>query len=125
MNASFYASHPIFEQQHNKGAFSCTSNAFAMSLSDIALDALKKDDPSTAVIAEAFNNSTSGVRFYVCFHCPVSSNFLLSHIFQPLLTKILQKKDQILFHVCLTVPFFLVNLVISLWLKRFISSDVL
>jgi hypothetical protein len=57
VNASFYASHPIYEQQHNKGAFSCPSNAFAMCLSDIALNALQKDDPSTAVVGGAFNNS--------------------------------------------------------------------
>jgi hypothetical protein len=57
VNASFYASHPIFDQ-HNKGALSCPSNAFVMCLSDIALNALQKDDPSTAVIGEeAFNNS--------------------------------------------------------------------
>jgi hypothetical protein len=59
VNASFYGSHPIFEQ-HNKGALSCPSKAFAMCFSDIALNALPKDDPSIAVIAigeEAFNNS--------------------------------------------------------------------
>jgi hypothetical protein len=56
VNASFDASHQIFEQ-HNKGALSCPSNAFAMCLSDIALNALQKDDPSTTVIGEeAFNN---------------------------------------------------------------------
>jgi hypothetical protein len=56
VNASFDASHQIF-QQHNKGALSCPSNAFAMCLSDIALNALQKDDPSTTVIGEeAFNN---------------------------------------------------------------------
>jgi hypothetical protein len=76
VNASFYASHPIFEQ-HNKGVLSCPPNAFAMCLSDISLNALQKDDPSTAVIAnigeEAFNNSIiSRVPFYVCFHYPVS-----------------------------------------------------
>jgi hypothetical protein len=73
VNASFYASHPIFGQ-HNKGALSCPSNTIAMCLSDIALNALQKDDPSTAVIGEeAFIQLIiSGVPFYVCFHYPVS-----------------------------------------------------
>jgi hypothetical protein len=59
VNASFYASHPIFEQ-HNKDALSFPLKAFAMCLSDIALNALRKDDPSTAVIVigeEAFSSS--------------------------------------------------------------------
>lgn len=59
VNALFYASHPIFEQQHSKGAFSCIANAFSMCLSDIALASFEKDDLSKSVMAEAYNNSVN------------------------------------------------------------------
>jgi hypothetical protein len=57
LNALFYGSHPIFEQQHNKGAFTCIANAFSMCLSDIALACYTKDDPSESVRTEAYNTS--------------------------------------------------------------------
>ena len=57
LNPYFYASPPIFEQQHSKGAFSCVANAFSMCLSAIALASFKKDDLAKSVMAEAYNNS--------------------------------------------------------------------
>ena len=57
VNCLFYVKYPILEQQHNKGAFSSIGNAFAMCLSDIALNSLAKDDLSKFVIAEAYSNA--------------------------------------------------------------------
>ncbi len=59
LNVLFYGSHPIFEQQHNKGAFTCIANAFSMCLSDIALACYTKDDPSESVRTEAHNTSVN------------------------------------------------------------------
>ena len=57
VNCLFYVKHPILEQQHNKGEFSSIGNAFAMCLSDIALNSLAKEDLSKSVIAEAYSNA--------------------------------------------------------------------
>jgi hypothetical protein len=38
INSEFDTNHPILEQEHDKGAFSCVANAFSACLSDIALD---------------------------------------------------------------------------------------
>jgi hypothetical protein len=57
LNSSFYAKHPIIEQQHNKGAFSSIANAFAMCLSDIALDSVTKEDLCAPIFAEAYSNA--------------------------------------------------------------------
>ena len=43
VNSVFYVKRPILEQQHNKGAFSCTANAFAMCFSNIALHSFAKE----------------------------------------------------------------------------------
>ena len=59
INAQYYSTHPLIEQQHNKGAYSCRGNAFAMCLSDNALNTLSKNNPSEAVIAEARNNANN------------------------------------------------------------------
>ena len=67
VNSVFYVKHPILEQQHNKGAFSCIANAFAMCLSDIALDSFAKEDPSKSVVAEAYNNALN--RQWSSFLC--------------------------------------------------------
>ena len=88
VNCVFYVKHPILEQQHNKGAFSSIANAFAMCLSDIALNSLAKDDLSKSVIAEAYNNAlnrqwssflcllalSSAVRLPVEAYYPISKN---------------------------------------------------
>ena len=52
-NAQYYALHPLLELQHNNGAFNNTNNAFAMSISDAALDASKGKDHVHAVCFEA------------------------------------------------------------------------
>jgi hypothetical protein len=59
LNSFFYASHPIFEQQHNKGAFTCIANVFSTCLSEIAMSSYMKDDPSESVRAEAYNTSVN------------------------------------------------------------------
>ena len=56
-NASYYSSHPLVKQQHSKGAFKNKANAFAMCLSDAALDGFRKEDPNSAILAEAVNNA--------------------------------------------------------------------
>ena len=67
VNSVFYVKHPILEQQHNKGAFSCIANAFAMCLSDIVLGSFAKEDPSKSVMAEAYNNALN--RQWSSFLC--------------------------------------------------------
>ena len=67
VNCLFYVKYPILEQQHNKGAFSSIGNAFAMCLSDIALNSLAKEDLSKSVIAEAYSNALN--RQWSSFLC--------------------------------------------------------
>ena len=67
VNCLCYVKHPILEQQHNKGAFSSIGNAFAMCLSDIALNLLAKEDLSKSVIAEAYSNALN--RQWSSFLC--------------------------------------------------------
>ena len=55
LNSTFYAKHPIIEQQQNKAAF--TANTFAMCLSDIALNSVTKEDPCKPIITEAYSNA--------------------------------------------------------------------
>ncbi|XP_028419094.1 uncharacterized protein LOC114544742 [Dendronephthya gigantea] len=57
LNSSFYAKHPIIEQQHKKGAFSSIANTFAMCLSDIALGSVTKEDPCAPILTEAYSNA--------------------------------------------------------------------
>ena len=45
INARYYSTHPLIEQQHNKGAFENRSNAFAVCLSDAALCSFTKQNP--------------------------------------------------------------------------------
>ena len=52
-NAQYYALHPLLELQHNNGAFNSTNNAFAMSISDAALDASEGKNHVQAVCFEA------------------------------------------------------------------------
>jgi hypothetical protein len=52
INYLLYVKHPILEQQHNKGTFSCIADAFAMCLSNTALDSLAKDDLSKSVVTD-------------------------------------------------------------------------
>ena len=49
----FYAFHPLLELQYEHGAFSSINNAFAMSVSDAALDASKGKDCILALCFEA------------------------------------------------------------------------
>ena len=67
VNCLFYVKYPILEQQHNKGAFSSIGNAFAMCLSDIALNSLAKDDLRKFVIAETYSNALN--RQWSSFLC--------------------------------------------------------
>ena len=74
-NAQYYSCHPLVAQQHNKGAFNSRGNAFAMCLSDFALNSLTKDDPSKAVLAEAYNNAHN--HQYSSFLCMLSLSSVL------------------------------------------------
>ena len=67
INSLLYVKHPILEQQHNKGTFSCIANAFATCLSDIALDSLAKHDLSKSVVTESYNNALN--RQWSLFLC--------------------------------------------------------
>jgi hypothetical protein len=75
--------HIRFLSSITKACYSCPSNAFAMCLSDIALNALQKDDPSTAVIGEeAFNNSIN--HQWSSFLCLLSLSSVLKERKKPL-----------------------------------------
>lgn len=73
-HSTFYASHPLIESLHNKGAFASPGNAFAMALSDSTLSTLKKDDKKAAVFAEAFNNCRNfAYSSFICLLALLSS----------------------------------------------------
>ena len=57
MYALYYSSHPLVEQQHSNGAFNSKANAFAMCLSDAALEISRKEDPCSSILAEAVHNA--------------------------------------------------------------------
>lgn len=74
-NAQYSSSHPLVAQQHNKGAFSCRGNAFAMRLQNFALNSLTKDDPSKVVFAAAYNTARN--HQYSSFLCMLSLSSVL------------------------------------------------
>lgn len=59
MYAPYYTSHPLVEQQHqhSNGPFNSKANAFAMCISDAALDSFNKEDLTSSILAEAVNNA--------------------------------------------------------------------
>ena len=59
MYAPYYASHPVIEHPHNRGAFKPKANAFPMCLSDVALKSNLREDPCLAILAEAAHNSNN------------------------------------------------------------------
>ena len=111
MNALYYSSHPLVEQQHNNGVFHHKGNAFAMCLSNNALEYLTKDDPIKAVVAEAYNNAHNcQFSSFLCLMALSSSIKLLSnHIIRflktanPMIPTL--KKIRIPFLLCSTVLF--------------------
>ena len=70
MNIPYYSSHPLIEQQHKQGAFSCKENAFAMCLSDAALECFDKKDQKKAIFEELCRNANDQV--YSSFLCLMS-----------------------------------------------------
>ncbi len=54
-NLEFYAFHPLIKEQNDKGAFHNLNNAFAMTISDAALEAFAEKQHNKAVLSEALN----------------------------------------------------------------------
>ena len=101
MNALYYSSHPLVEQQHNNGAFHHKGNAFAMCLSNNALEYLTKDDPIKAVVAEAYINAHNcQFSSFLCLMAlsssiklPIESYYPISKDSQPNDTNTKKDKD--------------------------------
>ena len=57
LNASYYEKHPLVAAKHAQGAFTSINNAYAMIVSDYALDSMEGNNFYTAVIAEAVHTA--------------------------------------------------------------------